>query len=89
MFGGDIMLRVFIAIAGTFLGFSFIHYAAKKKKPFKRALISMLCGVGGLILLDLLSGFTGVYLPITELSLLISTVGGLPGLALLVLLSAF
>ena len=89
MFAGRYMLKVIIAALGTFLAFSFIHYAAKKKKPFKRAFLSMLCGLGGLVLLDLLSGFTGVYLPVTGLSLLISTVGGIPGLALLVLLSAF
>lgn len=83
------MLEVFIYVAATFLIFSFIHYAAKKKKPFKRAFISMLLGIVVLALVDVLSGLTSVYIPITKLSLFISAVGGVPGVALLVILSAF
>ena len=82
------MLKVFIIGAGTFLLFSFIHYAAKKKKPFKRAFISMLIGVGSLTAVNLLSGLTGVYVPVTELSLTVSAVGGVPGVALMVLMGA-
>ena len=83
------MLKVILVIVVTFILFSFIHYAAKKKKPFMRAFLSMLLGVGVLTAINLLSGLTGVYIPVTELSLLTSTVGGVPGVALLVLLSAF
>lgn len=83
------MLKVILIGAGTFLLFSFIHYAGKKKKPFLRAFLSMLLGVVVLTLIDLLSGLTGVYIPVTGLSLLTSVIGGVPGVALLVLLSAF
>ena len=83
------MLSVFIVCASTFLVFSFIHYASKKKKPYKRALISMLLGVLTLCAVNLLAGLTGVYIPVTRLTLLTSLVGGMPGVALLVLLSAF
>ena len=83
------MLEVFICASATFLIFSFIHYAAKKKKPFKRAFLSMLTGLLLLAAVDILSGVTGVYIPVTKLSLLISTVGGAPGVALMVLLTIF
>ena len=83
------MLFIVIVSLSTFLIFSFIHYAAKKKKPFKRAFLSMLIGVAVLCALDLLAGFTGVYIPVTKLTLLTSMAGGIPGVALLVLLSAF
>ena len=83
------MLKVIIIGAGAFLLFSFIHYAAKKKKPFKRAFISILSGLLSLAAVDLLSGLTGVYIPVTELSLTVSAVGGLPGVAVMVMLSAF
>ena len=83
------MLFAFIVSVSTFLVFSFIHYASKKKKPFKRALLSMLTGVLTLILVNILSGMTGVYIPVTRLTLLSSLVGGVPGVALLVLMSAF
>lgn len=83
------MLFVFIVSVSTFLVFSFIHYAAKKKKPFKRALLSILAGLLTLGVVDLLSGMTGVYIPITQLTLLTSAAGGVPGVALMVLLSIF
>lgn len=83
------MLYVLIVLVVTFLVFSFIHYAAKKKKPYKRALLSMLVGLLTLALVNVLSGFTGVYIPVTQLTLLISVAGGVPGVALLVLLSVF
>ena len=82
-------MKMFIFLAGCFLLFAFIHYAGKKKKPFRRAFLSMLAGVAVLTAVNLSAGLTGVYIPVTELSLLISTVGGAPGVALMVLLSAF
>ena len=82
------MLKVILIIGGTFFLFSFIHYAAKKKKPFFRAFLSMLLGVAALTLINLTSQLTGVSLPVTQLSLMTATVGGVPGTALLVFLSA-
>jgi hypothetical protein len=81
-------MKVLLLSAGCFLLFSFIHYAGKKKKPFRRAFLSMLAGVLVLTAVNLSAGLTGVYIPVTELSLLIATVGGAPGVALMVLLSA-
>lgn len=83
------MLFIFICAVSTFLAFSFIHYASKKKKPFKRALLSMLIGIGSLCIVDLTASLTGVFVPVTKLTLLTSMAGGVPGVALLVLLSAF
>ena len=83
------MLFVFICAVSVFLVFSFIHYAAKKKKPFKRAFLSMLIGILVLCVVNLLSGLTGVYVPVTKLTLLASMAGGVLGVAVLVLLSAF
>lgn len=83
------MLFIFICTVSVFLIISFIHYAAKKKKPFKRALLSMVLGVGTLIAVNLLAGMTGVYIPVTNLTLVTSMAGGIPGVALLVLLSVF
>ena len=83
------MLIAFIVSVGTFLVFSFIHFAAKKKKPFKRALLSILAGLLTLGVVNILSGMTGVYIPVTQLTLLTSAAGGVPGVALMVLLSVF
>lgn len=81
------MLFVLLSLVSAFFLFSFIHYAAKKKKPFKRAFLSMLLGALLLCAVNLTAGITGVYIPVTRLTLLTSVAGGVPGVALLVLLS--
>ena len=82
-------MKTVLIFIGIFLAFSFIHYAAKKKKPFKRAFLSMLVGILVLSVVNLLSPLTTVYIPVTELSLILSSAGGIPGVALMVILSAF
>lgn len=82
-------MRTVLIMLAIFLIFSFIHYAAKKKKPFRRAFLSMLVGVLTLGVVNLISTLTTVYVPVTELSLTVSAAGGIPGVALMVLLSAF
>lgn len=82
-------MTVAVCMVGTFFLFSFIHYAAKKKKPFLRAFLSMLSGVAVLTALNLTSSLTGVYIPVTQLSLTVSAVGGVPGVAVLAMLTAF
>lgn len=49
----------------------------------------MCIGVLTLGIVNLLSSLTTVYVPVTELSLIISAAGGIPGVALMVILSAF
>lgn len=49
----------------------------------------MLIGVVTLCVVNLLAGLTGVYVPVTNLTLMTSIAGGVPGVALMVLLSAF
>ncbi|MBQ3418070.1 MAG: pro-sigmaK processing inhibitor BofA family protein [Ruminococcus sp.] len=78
---------IIITIFITFIVFSFIHYASRSKKPFKRAILSILLGLFSLAAVDFLSSFTSVYIPITTLSVLTSAVGGLPGTALMVMLT--
>jgi hypothetical protein len=49
----------------------------------------MLVGILVLGIVNLLSPLTTVYIPVTELSLILSSAGGIPGVALMVILSAF
>lgn len=80
-------MLIILCLFTTFILFSFIHYLSHSKKPFKRAFLSILIGLLSLCAVNLLSGFTSVYIPVTTLSLLTSAVGGLPGTALLVMLT--
>ena len=47
----------------------------------------MLCGPAVLLIVNILCSFTGVLIPVSELSLMTSIVGGIPGVALLVIMS--
>ena len=81
------MTIVMLGIFGAFILFSFIYFAVKNKKPFKRAFISLIFGMLTFFVVDILSFATNVYIPVSALSLLVSAFGGVPGVALLVMMS--
>ncbi len=76
-----------VLLFSVFLTFAFLHFAAKNRRPFKRALLSMASGALTLLAVDLCAGFTGVYLPVSLLTLLTSFIGGVPGVTLLLFLN--
>ncbi|MBR2715956.1 MAG: pro-sigmaK processing inhibitor BofA family protein [Ruminococcus sp.] len=80
------MLRLFLFFISAFFVLSFLHFLAKKKKPCKRALVSLLCGPIILITLNVLSLYTGVIVSVSELSLMVSSLLGIPGVALLIIM---
>ncbi len=49
----------------------------------------MIVGALTLTAVNLCSGFTGVYIPISLLSIFISVIGGVPGVALMLILNLF
>ena len=51
--------------------------------------ISMCIGAATLTGVNLLSGITGVYIPVSLLSVLVSVIGGVPGVTLLLTLNLF
>lgn len=86
---GDVMsIWIFCAVlAATFTVFAFCHFLSKKKHPFKRALLSMGAGAGTLCAVNLLSGITGVAVPLSVLSVLTAVIGGVPGVTLMLFLN--
>lgn len=74
---------------GAFCLFVLLHYLSRKKHPVKRALLSMIIGALCLIAVNLTSGFTNVYIPVSLLSILISVIGGVPGVTLMLVLNLF
>lgn len=74
-------------LGSAFLLFAFIHFIAKNKRPFKRALMSMGAGPLMLLLVNMLSGLTRVSLPVSLLSLLTSALGGVPAVTLMLFLN--
>lgn len=49
----------------------------------------MIIGALALTAVDLCSGFTGVYIPVSLLSIMVSVIGGVPGVALMLVLNTF
>lgn len=78
---------IVILLLSVFLLFALLHAAAKNKRPFKRALISLCAGPAALLIVNLLSVFTKVSVPVSLLSLLTAAVGGVPGVTLLLFLN--
>ncbi len=80
-----VILILFIA----FIIFAIIHKIGKNKRPVRRAFLSFLSGLGALLAVDISSIFTGVYLPISLLSILISVIGGIPGVTSMLCMNLF
>ncbi len=76
-------------LASTLIVFAVIHYAGKNKRPVRRAFISMLSGIFTLLAVNLSAIFTGVSIPISLLSVLVSVTGGIPGVTLMLGLNLF
>ncbi len=49
----------------------------------------MITGALALIAVNLSSGFTNVYIPVSLLSVLVSVIGGVPGVTLMLVLNTF
>ena len=54
---------IVIIFFATFIVFALLHFTAKNKRPFRRALLSMALGAGTLTAINLTAGFPAVYLP--------------------------
>lgn len=73
----------------AFLLFAFAHYISKSRHPFKRSLLSMAIGILTLIAVNLTGSFTGVYLPVSLVSVCCAAFGGVPGVTLMLGLNLF
>ncbi len=72
---------------GFFLLYSLIYKITKKKKPLKRAFITMLIGVLTLLVVDIAGIYTGVTLPVSAFSITVSACGGIPGVASMLIIA--
>ncbi len=83
------MWEIGVIIFSVFIVFAVIHYIGKNKRPFKRSLISMLCGILTLLAVNVSGVFTSVTLPVSLMSILIAIIGGVPGVTLMLTLNLF
>lgn len=78
-----------IIFISVFIVFAIIHFTGKNKHPFRRSLLSMCCGAATLLAVNLSGSFTGVFLPVSLMSILVSVIGGIPGVTLMLTLNLF
>lgn len=83
------VIEILIIIAGVFIVFAVIHKIDRHKRPLRRACVSMASGLLSLAAVNISGIFTGVTLPVSILSLLISLIGGVPGVTMLLALNLY
>lgn len=78
-----------ITVLISFIIFIVIQKLSKNKSPIKRAFVSLLSGLAALVTVNALSIFTGVYIPVSILSVIISIVLGIPGVTSMLCINLF
>jgi len=62
-------------------------FAIKSKKFFKTLFLGALSGIGTVIIINLTSKYSGIYIPVNEFSVMASGVFGIPGVCGLLILN--
>ena len=83
------MPKLFMVTAAVWFVYAVMNAAAGVEKPMHKGLYSILSGVGSLVVVHCIAPVTGVCVPISFLSLTVSSVLGIPGTALIMVLNAF
>lgn len=81
-----IMGKSLIIILSVIYGFVYFIIAAKTKKPFKTIFSFAALGLLGLMVINLTSKFSGVYIPVNVYTVSLNAALGLPATITLLLL---
>lgn len=80
-------------IAGVILGaiilFAILYGTKKSDQPIKRAVSTVATGIIALTGVNIAGIFTGVYLPVSTLSICASAVGGIPAVTAMLIIDTF
>lgn len=74
---------------GTIIFFAILYAVKKSKKPLKRATTTVATGVISLAAVNIAGIFTGVYIPVSTLSICASVVGGIPAVTAMLIIDTF
>ena len=79
-------LKIIVAICCVvFLTLVIVHIFMRSRHPVRSAFLSLFPGVIALGCVDITSVWTGVYIPVSPLSLSVSSVLGIPGVTMLLI----
>ncbi len=79
-------MKILGICAGAIFIMSIIHKISGAKTPVRASLISMLSGIIALIAVNLCSGFTNVFIPVSMLSLGVSAFLGISGVTAMLII---
>lgn len=83
-------IQFILAVTGSaILLFTMIYFSKKSPHPLKRAVNTVLSGILSLIAVNVSGIFTGVYLPVSTLSICISVIGGIPAVTAMLIMDTF
>ena len=80
---------VWAVLGGTFFIFLLVQVFSGSKKPLRKAVGTMALGLCAMLVVNLSAFFTGVSLPVSTLSLCVASIGGIPGVTLMLVLNMF
>lgn len=74
---------------GTIIFFAILYGIKKSNQPVKRAISTVATGFIALAGVNIAGIFTGVYIPISTLSICVSAVGGIPAVTAMLIIDTF
>ncbi len=78
---GSYIIFAFLILAGIII----LAVTLRNEKPFRNLFLSLFSGIGSLFAVNIASALTAVTLPVNALTLVISAVGGIPGVVFLLI----
>lgn len=76
-------------IIGAIIFFAILYGIKKSKQPVKRAVSTVATGLIALTGVNVAGIFTGVYIPVSTLSICASAVGGIPAVTVMLIIDTF
>ncbi|MBQ2348460.1 MAG: pro-sigmaK processing inhibitor BofA family protein [Clostridia bacterium] len=83
------LISLLCMICAVTLFYSLINAFAGVQSPVKKSIVSTFLGLASLILINIFSPITNVFIPISILSICAAAAGSVPGVILIALLNAF
>ena len=80
------ILKIITIAALVIYGILFLVFSLLEKRQVYTILLFMLIGVVSMLVINIISGFTGINIPLNLYTLLTSAFGGVPGVVTLLLL---
>ncbi len=73
------MQKIVFIVAVTLYCFIYLIISAKTNKPFKTIIFFAFMGLLGMVIVNLTSAFSGIYIPVNGYTVGVSSALGLPG----------